>query len=92
MGVDVARGWESKAVEEQIEEGENRAFDERARVSTNEMRARLQKLESLRLSRSRILQQLEKATHPSHRQVLENGLKAIERDIDQVSKELEASQ
>jgi hypothetical protein len=88
----VARGWESKAVEAQIEEGEQRVFESARASATNEMRARLQKLESLRLSRSRILQQLERATHPSHRQVLENGLKAIERDIDQVSQELEASQ
>jgi hypothetical protein len=92
VGVDVARGWESKAVEAQIEEGEQRIFESARASATNEMRARLQKLESLRLSRSRILQQLERATHPSHRQVLENGLKAIERDIDQVSQELEASQ
>ena len=34
------------------------------------------------LSKSRLLQQLERAKHPAHRSVLLNGLKAIEREIE----------
>jgi len=79
----VARGWESKAVEDQIEEG-NRRADEAIKVSaTVETRARLLRLESLKLSRSRILEQLERASHPSHREVLMKGLKAIEKEIEE---------
>jgi len=80
----VARGWESKAVEEQIEEG-NRRTDEAIRVSaTAETRARLLRLESLKLSRSRILEQLERASHPAHREVLMKGLRAIEKEIEEI--------
>ena len=79
----MARGWESKAVEDQIEEG-NRRADEAIKVSaTVETRARLLRLESLKLSRSRILEQLERASHPSHREVLMKGLKAIEKEIEE---------
>jgi hypothetical protein len=42
-------------------------------------------LESLKLSRSRLLQQLELAKHPAHRNVLLNGLKAVEKEIEEVS-------
>jgi hypothetical protein len=40
-------------------------------------RARSAKFESLRLSRSRIMTQLESATNPSHRATLESALKSI---------------
>jgi len=45
-------------------------------------------LESLKLSRSRLLQQLEHAKHPAHRNVLLNGLKAVEQDVEEVSKKI----
>jgi len=79
----VARGSESKAVEDQIEEGHRRT-DEAIKVSaTAETRARLLRLDSLKLSRSRILEQLERATHPAHREVLMKGLRAIEKEIEE---------
>ena len=78
----MARGWESKAVEDQIEEG-NRRADEAKVSATAETRARLLRLESLKLSKARILQQLERATHPAHREVLMNGLRAIEKEIEE---------
>jgi len=79
----MARGWESKAVEDQIEEGHRRA-DEALKVSaTAEMRARSLRLESLKLSRVRLLEQLERARHPSHREILMNGLRAIEKELEE---------
>lgn len=47
-----------------------------------EDRARSAQLESLRLSRSRIMGQLSRATVPAHRTMLERALKAID---DQMS-------
>jgi len=47
-----------------------------------------ERLDSLKLSRSRLLQQLERATHPAHRNVLLNGLKAVEKEIEEVSAEI----
>ena len=88
----MARGWESKAVADQIEEGESRleqgdpgpAATRKGEV-TPEQRLLKERLDSLRLSKSRLLQQLERARHPAHRNVLLNGLKAVEKEIEQIS-------
>jgi hypothetical protein len=80
----MARGWESKAVADQIEEVSSRK--DRSRVpASNEELAQKERLHSLLLSKSRLLQQLERATNPSHRDVLLNGLKAIEKQIDEIN-------
>ena len=80
----MARGWESKAVADQIEEGESRRQPSKTEA-TREERVLKERLDSLKLSRSRLLQQLERARHPAHRNVLLNGLKAVEREIEEVS-------
>ncbi len=77
----MARGWESKSVADQIEEKEQ----PREAPTSAEERARKERLDSLLLSKSRLLEQLERATHPSHRNMLLNGLKAIEKQIDEAS-------
>lgn len=81
----MARGWESKAVADQIEEGNSQKEQSRVSSRSDEDRARRERLDSLRLSKSRLLQQLERATHPSHRNVLLNGLNAIESQIDEIT-------
>lgn len=81
----MARGWESKAVADQIEEGESRKQRASKTEATPEERVLKEQLESLKLSRSRLLQQLEHARHPAHRNVLLNGLKAVEKEIEDVS-------
>ena len=82
----MARGWESKAVADQIEEGNPARPVDSGRAQTNEERQRRQRIESLNLSKSRLLQQLERATNPSYRKVLLNGLEAIESEIEGLSK------
>ena len=81
----MARGWESKAVADQIEEGESRQQQPSKTEVTMEQRVLKERLDSLKLSRSRLLQQLEHARHPAHRNVLLNGLKAVEKEIEEVS-------
>jgi len=81
----MARGWESKAVADQIEEVNSRKDRSRSGPASAEERERKARLDSLLLSKSRLLQQLERARHPSHRDVLLNGLKAIEKQIDEIS-------
>ena len=48
---------------------------------TPEERARNAELESLRLSRSRVLSQLQNATNPAHRRMLESALRSIEEKM-----------
>ena len=84
----MARGWESKAVADQIEEEESRRQHASRGEITPEQRVLKERLDSLNLSKSRLLQQLERATHPAHRNVLLNGLKAVEKEIEEVSGEI----
>ena len=84
----MARGWESKAVADQIEEEDSRRAEHNSKKRVPlEMRQREERLSSLLLSKSRLLQQLERARHLSHREVLLKGLKAIEKEIDEASAE-----
>ena len=79
----MARGWESKSVADQIEDAELRENRDKGETASLEERERKQRLESLKLSKSRLLQQLERAKHPAHRGVLLSGLKAIEKEIEE---------
>lgn len=83
----MARGWESKAVEDQQHEAEERArrkLSADAELSPAE-RARRERLDSLQLSRARTLTQLEQATRPAHREMLQRTLRALEAEIDELS-------
>src|SRR6476646_1763814 len=79
----MARGWESKSGADQIEDAELRESRDQEVAASLEERERKQRLQSLLLSKSRLLQQLERAKHPAHRGVLLNGLKAIEKEIEE---------
>jgi hypothetical protein len=81
----MARGWESKSVADQIEEGESRRSESRVVKSTEDL-ALQQKRDSLVLSRSRLLQQLERASNTAHREVLLRGLNAIDNEIEELGK------
>jgi len=84
----MARGWESKAIADQIEDEESRQQQAAKVETTPEQRVLRERLDSLKLSRSRLLQQLERATHAAHRNVLLNGLRAVEKEIEEVSAEI----
>lgn len=81
----MARGWESKSVADQIEEGNSARPHDSSQAQTIEERQQHQRIESLNLSRSRLLQQLERATNPDYRKMLMNGLEAIEAEIESLS-------
>ncbi len=82
----MARGWESKSVEQQQDaaeteqqEGGNGASPERAEL--------LRVLRGVQLSRARVLKQLETASHPRHREMLQAALADLERKISKFSPE-----
>jgi hypothetical protein len=76
----MARGWESKSVEEQQAEAATRTIPASKRLSPQEA-ARARQLEGLRLSRQRVLQQLQNAHDPRLRQMLEHALADLDRQI-----------
>jgi hypothetical protein len=86
----MAIGW-GKSYEDQMEEWSQRlAKAERAPRLTAEQRTRMQRLESLKLSRSRTLDQLERSKYPAHREGLLKGLQAIEREMEEILDQSEA--
>ena len=79
----MARGWESKSVADQIEEGKSRVVsDDRGTIPEERLKA--EKLQSLLLSKSRLLDQLERAKNPAYREMLLKGLSAIEDEIKEL--------
>ena len=75
----MARGWESKSVEQQQEEASSNAA-KGPRLTPKEI-AEQQQRRGLELSRNRIAQQLEAATNPRHRQMLEAALKELDAQL-----------
>ncbi len=83
----MARGWESKSVEAQIEE-EDRAYEAGRKQASDRSNAQDLRLESLRLSRVRLEAQLSGAVHAAHREMLLKGLRAIEKETEELNLEL----
>ena len=77
----MARGWESKSVESQIESAESRRAAGRSRGITAIEAARIQQRESLLLSRTRVLRDIEHATNPRYKQVLEAALQHLDQKL-----------
>jgi predicted negative regulator of RcsB-dependent stress response len=77
----MARGWESKDVESQVEasrthkEAGAQAQKERDQLDRDQQR------QGLELSRKRVLADLENATHPNHKKSLEAALAHLDEKI-----------
>jgi hypothetical protein len=69
----VARGWESKSVEAQQAEADDKSSATHKKMSPEEAAAFRQK-ENLRLARQRVLEQLERSSSPRHRKLMEDAL------------------
>jgi hypothetical protein len=76
----MARGWESKSVEEQQSAFREPAGERKARLDPAQAKQNRER-EGLELSRKRILAQLEAATHPNHRKMLEQTLSELDAQL-----------
>ena len=76
----MARGWESKSVEQQQEEATSESARKRELLTPEQVGHR-RRLATLELSRKRILHQLEAASSPRHRQMLEAALADLDAQI-----------
>jgi hypothetical protein len=72
----MARGWESKSVEEQQSSADARHSPAPA-ISLDELN-RLRQKESLQLDRTRIVHDLEHASNPRYRAMLNRALKHLD--------------
>ena len=76
----MARGWESKSVEQQQEEATS-STKHQGKPLTAEQIAENQKRKGLELSRRRILQQLEVASSPQYRSMLQAALAELNEQL-----------
>ena len=77
----MARGWESKAVEDQIGEAEAKKAVRRKRRLTPVETEHLQRKEALLLERARIVREMERAYMRRHLVMLERGLAHIDAEL-----------
>jgi hypothetical protein len=76
----VARGWESKSVESQIEAAEKRRTPRHKPVSPEQLDTE-RKCDSLLLHRTRVMRDLESCQNPRYRKTLEDGLAFLEAQL-----------
>jgi hypothetical protein len=76
----MARGWESKSVEQQQDEMAERRKPRGAPVPPEEQK-RNREREGLLLSRERLAQQLQTATNPRHREMLRQSIATVDGQL-----------
>jgi hypothetical protein len=79
--VNMARGWESKSVESQIEAAETQVrppFDEQVPPQQLEL---LRRRETLNLSRTRVLRELETSKNPRYRNMMQKALADLNSEL-----------
>lgn len=76
----MARGWESKSVEEQISIAKDRQGEQRVNL-TPEQKNNETKRDGLLLQRTRMMRQLETCGEGRYRQTLQDGLAFLEKQL-----------
>lgn len=83
----MARGFESKMVEFQQEEAARTRAQRGTAPLTPERQAAVAKRHSLELARARATADLERATAPAHRRMLEQAIAALDEQLSDTSAE-----
>jgi hypothetical protein len=81
----MARGWESKSVESQMEDAGGRKSGRKPKLTTVQQEHQ-SKIESLQLSRMRVLHDLQTACNPRYRGQLEAALAFLDGEIATLSR------
>ena len=77
----MARGWESKSVEAQIESAAERSVPNRSVGRSAADVDQMRQKENLVLSRTRVMHDLENSANPRYRQILEKALADLDAKI-----------
>jgi len=80
-GVQMARGWESKSVEEQIEMARSRQPRVTGPVLSAAQITLMREKENIQLSRTRVLRELETSKNPRYVKLLNRELKVLEEKL-----------
>ena len=81
----MARGWESKSVEDQIQAARTRDHIARAQLTAQQLEIE-RKRDSILLQRRRVLHDLETCTCDRYRKTLESGLAYLESQLELLGK------
>jgi len=76
----MAKGWESKSIEEQQSEAMNASLTVRPHRTAEQVKM-AQIRQGLELSRQRVLQQLQSACNSNHRSMLEHALADLDEHL-----------
>jgi hypothetical protein len=82
----MARGWESKAIEDQIAEAEARKEARANRQMTAGEMETVKRKEALLLERARLVREMERAFRRRHLAILERGLAHIESELAELER------
>ncbi|HLK67239.1 MAG TPA: hypothetical protein VKU19_27580 [Bryobacteraceae bacterium] len=77
----MARGWESKSIEAQIDEAENRPSAGFENAPPPEALELIRKRETIVLSRTRVVRELQSAQNPRYKAVLSKALADLEAQL-----------
>lgn len=83
----MARGWESKAVEEQQSEFSKPAQQAPKAPATKENAVNTQRVQGLKLARANVRQQLERSQSERHKDLLQRELQHLEQELTALAKE-----
>jgi hypothetical protein len=77
----MARGWESKSVEAQIDEAAHHRKAFQAKPVNRQEADRVRKRESLLLSRRRVLHEIAIASNPRYKQLMQKTLEELDSQL-----------
>ena len=81
----MARGWESKSVEAQIDMAEAHSATKRTAAPSPETLAVIRKKENILLSRTRVVRELDSAQNPRYKAVLTKALAELDAQLTSIA-------
>jgi hypothetical protein len=81
----MARGWESKSVEDQVEQSQTTKGEKKGRFTPEQLEARRRR-EVLKLSRARVERELQSSQNPRYTEQLNRALVDLDAQIADLSK------
>lgn len=81
----MARGWESKSVEEQQSQAQQQTISQEEKDALKRQNAeKMRKIQGLKLNRARIREQIERSTNDRYKELLGRELEHLEQELKQL--------
>ena len=80
----MARGWESKSVEEQQNQAQQTVSQDEKDALKRRDAEKMRKIQALKLNRARIREQIERSTNDRYKELLGRELEHLEHELKQL--------